>query len=105
MRNRRVLTTALAAAALTVAGLGGAAQAHATTGAQTATQSHATKPAAVRQQVRPMDGPPGTVWTGKKFWTLSGCQAAGTDLVASGKWADPFCDGSGLMWDLWARPL
>ncbi|WP_310722891.1 hypothetical protein [Streptomyces sp. N2A] len=108
MRNRRVLTTALAAAALTVAGLGGAAQAHATTDAQTATQSHATtaKPAAsVRHQVRPMDGPPGTVWTGKKFWTLSGCQAAGTDLVASGKWADPFCDGSGLMWDLWARPL
>ena len=107
MRNRRALTTALAAAALTVAGLGGAAQAHATTGAQTATQPHATaaKPAAVRQQVRPMDGPPGTVWTGKKFWTLSGCQAAGTDLVASGKWADPFCDGSGVMWDLWARPL
>ncbi|GAB7035590.1 hypothetical protein AB0G35_26290 [Streptomyces sp. NPDC021749] len=108
MRNRRVLTTALAAAALTVAGLGGAAQAHATTGAKTAARSQATaaqSAASVRHQVRPMDGPPGTVWTGKKFWTLSGCQAAGTDLVASGKWADPFCDGSGLQWDLWARPL
>ncbi|MFC4500863.1 MULTISPECIES: hypothetical protein [Streptomyces] len=53
----------------------------------------------------PMDGPPGTVWTGKKFWTMSACVAAGTDLVSSGKWADPFCDGSGLQYDLWARPL
>ncbi|MGW7577006.1 hypothetical protein [Streptomyces sp. NPDC054765] len=97
MRNRRILTAALAAATLTVIGLGGAAQAH-------ATQAEAT-PAAFHAQAKPMDGPPGTVWTGKKFWTLSGCQAAGTDLVSSGKWADPFCDGSGLMWDLWARPL
>ncbi|MGW7486537.1 hypothetical protein [Streptomyces sp. NPDC054786] len=99
MRNRRILTTALAAAALTVVGLGGAAQAHATTGAE------AAAPAALHTQAKPMDGPPGTVWTGKKFWTLSGCQAAGTDLVSSGKWADPFCDGGGLQWDLWARPL
>lgn len=98
MRNRRILTTALAAAALTVIGLGGAAQAHATTGAEAA-------PAAFHAQGKPMDGPPGTVWTGKKFWTLGGCQAAGTDLVSSGKWADPFCDGGGLQWDLWARPL
>ncbi|MEU5208933.1 hypothetical protein [Streptomyces sp. NPDC020742] len=98
MRNRRILTTALAAATLTVLGLSGAAQAHATT-------AGATQPAAHTQQVKPMDGPPGTVWTGKKFWTLSGCQAAGTDLVSSGKWADPFCDGGGLQWDLWARPL
>ncbi|MCZ1012491.1 hypothetical protein O1L68_43135 [Streptomyces lydicus] len=99
MRNRRIFTTALAAAALTVIGLGGAAQAHATTAATKAA------PAAAHLQAKPMDGPPGTVWTGKKFWTLSGCQAAGTDLVSSGKWADPFCDGSGLQWDLWARPL
>ncbi|MEU9484655.1 hypothetical protein AB0D83_13480 [Streptomyces decoyicus] len=98
MRNKRILTTALAAAALTVIGLGGAAQAHATTGAETA-------PAAYHAPAKPMDGPPGTVWTGKKFWTLGGCQAAGTDLVNSGKWADPFCDGTGLRWDLWARPL
>ncbi|MDT0458960.1 hypothetical protein RM550_25135 [Streptomyces sp. DSM 41527] len=98
MRNRRIFTTALVAAALTVVGLGGAAQAHATT-------ATAAAPAAVHLQTKPMDGPPGTVWTGKKFWTLSGCQAAGTDLVSSGKWADPFCDGSGLQWDLWARPL
>ncbi|GES32493.1 hypothetical protein ACWDBF_10740 [Streptomyces angustmyceticus] len=98
MRNRRIFTTALAAAALTVIGLGGAAQAHATTGA-------AAAPAAAHVQAKPMDGPPGTVWTGKKFWTLGGCQAAGTDLVSSGKWADPFCDGGGLQWDLWARPL
>ncbi|MFF8786226.1 hypothetical protein [Streptomyces sp. NPDC015125] len=98
MRNRRILTTALAAAALTVVGLGGAAQAHAAGGTEAA-------PAAFHLQAKPMDGPPGTVWTGKKFWTLSGCQAAGTDLVSSGKWADPFCDGSGLQWDLWARPL
>ncbi|WP_328390432.1 hypothetical protein OHS81_36250 [Streptomyces sp. NBC_00400] len=98
MRNRRIFTTALAAAALTVIGLGGAAQAHAATATEAA-------PAAVHHQAKPMDGPPGTVWTGKKFWTLSGCQAAGTDLVSSGKWADPFCDGSGLQWDLWARPL
>ncbi|WP_432142263.1 hypothetical protein [Streptomyces sp. bgisy084] len=101
MRNRRILSTAVAAAALTVIGLGGAAQAHAATGAG------AAAPAApsAQHQVKPMDGPPGTVWTGKKFWTLSGCQEAGTDLVSSGKWADPFCDGSGLQYDLWARPL
>ncbi|MCL6299383.1 hypothetical protein ACFXN2_05430 [Streptomyces kronopolitis] len=97
MRNRRILTTALAAATLTVLGLGGAAQAHA---------APAAAPVARAQhRVTPMDGPPGTVWTGKKFWTLSGCQAAGTDLVSSGKWADPFCDGGGLQYDLWARPL
>ncbi len=101
MRNKRTLTTALAAAALTVVSLGGAAQAHAATGAEAA----APTTAQAQHQVKPMDGPPGTVWTGKKFWTLSGCQAAGTDLVSSGKWADPFCDGSGLQWDLWARPL
>ncbi|WP_330319073.1 hypothetical protein [Streptomyces platensis] len=101
MRNRRILSTAVAAAALTVIGLGGAAQAHATTGAEAA----ALAAASAQHQVKPMDGPPGTVWTGKKFWTLSGCQAAGTDLVSSGKWADPFCDGSGLQYDLWARPL
>ncbi|GAU69227.1 hypothetical protein SSP35_11_00460 [Streptomyces sp. NBRC 110611] len=101
MRNKRILLTALAATALTVAGLGGAAQANATTGEHTAesTAAHA------QHRAEPMDGPPGTVWTGKKFWTLSGCQEAGTDLVSSGKWADPFCDGSGLQWDLWARPL
>ncbi|WP_433854422.1 hypothetical protein [Streptomyces kronopolitis] len=96
MRNRRILTTALAAATLTVLGLGGAAQAHAAPAAPVARAQHL---------VAPMDGPPGTVWTGKKFWTLGGCQAAGTDLVSSGKWADPFCDGGGLQWDLWARPL
>ncbi|MFI2186999.1 hypothetical protein [Streptomyces sioyaensis] len=100
MRNRRILSTALAAATLTVLALGGAAQAH----ADSATA--ATTPVAQAQHpAKPMDGPPGTVWTGKKFWTLSGCQAAGTDLVSSGKWADPFCDGGGLQWDLWARPL
>ncbi|MCK1820346.1 hypothetical protein MTQ10_12140 [Streptomyces sp. XM83C] len=53
----------------------------------------------------PLDGPPGTVWTGKKFWSFTACTAAGTDLVGTGRWADPFCDGSGLMYDLWARPL
>ncbi|MFE7539184.1 hypothetical protein [Streptomyces platensis] len=101
MRNSRILGTAVAAAALTVIGLGGAAQAHAATGAEAA----APAAASAQHQVKPMDGPPGTVWTGKKFWTLSGCQEAGTDLVSSGKWADPFCDGSGLQYDLWARPL
>ncbi|MGW3008679.1 hypothetical protein ACWC9R_07540 [Streptomyces sp. NPDC001219] len=101
MRNRRILSTAVAAAALTVIGLTGASQAHAATGAEGA----APTVSSAQQQVKPMDGPPGTVWTGKKFWTLSGCQAAGTDLVSSGKWADPFCDGSGLQYDLWARPL
>ncbi|MET7802658.1 hypothetical protein, partial [Streptomyces decoyicus] len=70
-----------------------------------ATTEAAAAPAAFHAPAKPMDGPPGTVWTGKKFWTLGGCQAAGTDLVNSGKWADPFCDGTGLRWDLWARPL
>lgn len=100
MRNRRILTSALAAVALTVAGLGA-------TQAAAAPATGAAAPAATQAQAqhKPMDGPPGTVWTGKKFWTLSACQAAGTDLVSSGKWADPFCDGSGLQYDLWARPL
>ncbi|MFI1158910.1 hypothetical protein [Streptomyces sioyaensis] len=100
MRTTRILIGAFAAAALAVVGLG-ATEAGAATGAGTAAPAtfHA------QHQQKPMDGPPGTVWTGKKFWTLSGCQAAGTDLVASDKWADPFCDGSGLQYDLWARPL
>ncbi|MFF8784970.1 hypothetical protein [Streptomyces sp. NPDC015125] len=103
MRIRRILTGAFAAATLAVVGLG-ATHASAATGTEAATPA---TPAASHAQLRhkPMDGPPGTVWTGKKFWTLSGCQSAGTDLVASGKWADPFCDGSGLQYDLWARPL
>lgn len=99
MRNRRILAGAFAAAALAV--LPFASQASAATtaaGAETSSRTAAS-------QYRPMDGPPGTVWTGKKFWTLSGCQAAGTELVASGKWADPFCDGTGVQYDLWARPL
>ncbi|MFI5523700.1 hypothetical protein [Streptomyces platensis] len=100
MRNKRILTSAFAAAALTVVGLG-ATTASAATGAESAAPA---APHAQHQQ-KPMDGPPGTVWTGKKFLTLSGCQAAGTDLVKSGKWADPFCDGSGVRYDLWARPL
>ncbi|MCB5907146.1 hypothetical protein [Streptomyces pinistramenti] len=102
MRNRRIITGAFAAVALAVAGLG-TTQA----GAASAAPVAASAPAAVhvQKQQKPMDGPPGTVWTGKKFWTLSGCQAAGTDLVSSGKWADPFCDGGGLQYDLWARPL
>ncbi|MGW7486089.1 hypothetical protein [Streptomyces sp. NPDC054786] len=100
MRNGRILTGAFAAATPAVVGLG-ATQASAAAGAASATPaaSHA------QHQQKPTDGPPGTVWTGKKFWTLSDCQAAGTDLVAGGKWADPFCDGSGLQYDLWARPL
>jgi hypothetical protein len=73
--------------------------------AQSASTGGHTATAAKVTEVRPMDGPPGTVWTGKKFWTLTDCTAAGTDLVASGHWADPFCDGSGLMYDLWARPV
>jgi hypothetical protein len=96
MRNRRILAGAFAAAALTV--LPFASQA----GAATTTEASSRTAAS---QYQPMDGPPGTVWTGKKFWTLSGCQAAGTELVASGKWADPFCDGTGVQYDLWARPL
>ncbi|MFG2221901.1 hypothetical protein [Streptomyces sp. NPDC048644] len=104
MRNRRIITGAFAAVALAVAGLG-TTQASAAP-ATPAAAAAATAPAAVHvQQQKPMDGPPGTVWTGKKFWTLSGCQEAGTDLVSSGKWADPFCDGGGLQYDLWARPL
>jgi hypothetical protein len=94
------MTGAFAAAAITVLGLG-ATQAGAATGAHAAPASSSSQ----QKLVRPMDGPPGTVWTGKKFWTLSGCQEAGTDLVAGGHWADPFCDGSGLKYDLWARPI
>ncbi|MGW1836204.1 hypothetical protein [Streptomyces sp. NPDC002067] len=103
MRNRRILGSAFATAALAVAALG-AAQTGAS--AAPAAEAKAAAPAAhAAPQHKPMDGPPGTVWTGKKFWTLSGCQEAGTDLVSSGKWADPFCDGGGLQYDLWARPL
>ncbi|MFF9480099.1 hypothetical protein [Streptomyces sp. NPDC014733] len=103
MRNRRILGGVLTTAALTAAALGATQTA---AGAATVTEAKAAAPAAhAAPQYKPMDGPPGTVWTGKKFWTLSGCQEAGTDLVSSGKWADPFCDGSGLMYDLWARPL
>ncbi|MFJ9407014.1 hypothetical protein [Streptomyces sp. NPDC101393] len=99
MRNRRIIAGGFAVAALTVMGLG------ATQAAATGVEAVAPSASTAQHQLKPMDGPPGTVWTGKKFWTLSGCQEAGTDLVSSGKWADPFCDGSGLKYDLWARPL
>ncbi|MFD9812552.1 hypothetical protein [Streptomyces sp. NPDC059080] len=104
MRNRRILGGAFASVALAVAALG-ATQTGASAAPVTETATTVAPAAHAVPQHKPMDGPPGTVWTGKKFWTLSGCQEAGTDLVSSGKWADPFCDGGGLQYDLWARPL
>lgn len=52
-----------------------------------------------------VSAPPGYVWTGHKFWTLAGCTAKGNDLIASGRWnGPPFCDGSGVFWDLYLIP-
>ncbi|MGK5628751.1 hypothetical protein [Streptomyces sp. URMC 123] len=91
--RKRVLTSLAATAVL----LG-------TATAVAAPATAAPAPQRIASVAAPMDGPPGYVWTGKKYWTLSGCTSGGTDLVATGAYSAYHCDGSGMMWDLWALP-